>query len=106
MQITLATARLRLDPLKASDLDRLVALLSEPGVRRYLCDGEILPREVVAALVDRSLELASSGLGLWGIEAEGSWWIGCVGLQPVSGAAMLACPDLAGEIEPVIALHE
>jgi hypothetical protein len=46
------TTRLRLLPLAMTDGDRLAGLLSEPEVRRYLCDGAILPRETVAALID------------------------------------------------------
>jgi [ribosomal protein S5]-alanine N-acetyltransferase len=106
MQIPLMTSRLRLVPLRKTDLDRLITLLSEPGVCRYLCDGEILPPDAVVTLIDRSLELASTGLGLWSIEKECSLWLGCVGLYPASEAAMAARPDFVGEVEPVIALHE
>ena len=60
MQILLMTSRLRLVPLRKTDLDRLLTLLSEPGVCRYLCDGEILPPDAVVTLIDRSLELAST----------------------------------------------
>jgi RimJ/RimL family protein N-acetyltransferase len=100
------TARLRLVPLRKTDLNRLASLLGEPEVCRYLCDGEILPRDTVAALINQSLELASSGFGLWGIEFESSLWLGCVGLQPASEAVVAAFPDFAGGVEPVIALHE
>jgi ribosomal-protein-alanine N-acetyltransferase len=105
LQPRLKTPRLSLDPLNATDLDRLQRLLAEPGVRCYLCDDAILPREVVEDLIHKSLELSSSGLGFWGIEAHDAW-IGCVGLQPVSGAAAAARPDFTGEVEPIIALRE
>lgn len=104
VQPRLGSARLSLIPVTGTDLDRLHRLLTEPGVRRFLCDDAILPRETIAGLIADSLELHPSGLGLWGVEA-GQAWIGCVGLQPVSGAAAAAHPDFAGEVEPLIALH-
>jgi RimJ/RimL family protein N-acetyltransferase len=73
-------------------------------VRRYLCDDAVLPRSAVADLLKESEARGVDGLGLWGIEA-GPAWIGCAGLQPVSPTVVAACPDLAGEVEPVIALH-
>ncbi|HYC03441.1 MAG TPA: GNAT family N-acetyltransferase [Azospirillaceae bacterium] len=100
----LATARLRLVPLTPADTDALAALLAEPGARRFLCDDEILPREAVAAMIGDSVDLAPEGLGLWRIAAEGDEWVGCVGLLPVSGAALAARPDFAGGVEPIIAL--
>jgi RimJ/RimL family protein N-acetyltransferase len=90
--------------MQAADVDRLAALLAEPGVRRFLCDDQLLPYATVEAVIDRSLALAPQGFGLWGIEAEG--WIGCIGLQPVSPAVTAAAPALAGEVEPTIALQE
>jgi RimJ/RimL family protein N-acetyltransferase len=103
MQIPLMTSRLRLVPLRKTDLDRLLTLLSEPGVCRYLCDGEILPPDAVVTLIDRSLELASTGLGLWSIEKNALYgsvaWVSVPPPRPL-------WPPFAGEVEPVIALHE
>lgn len=75
----LVTSRLRLVSMTAADTDHLARLLSEPGVRRFLCDGEILPRTAVASLIEESLKLAPSGLGLWGVDLEGSSRIGYAG---------------------------
>ncbi len=104
-QPTLTSSRLRLSPITVMGLDRFIDLLAEPGVRRYLCDDEVLPRERVAALIEQGLASGSSGLGLWGLETERTW-VGCAGLMPVSGIASTACPDFVNDVEPVIALHE
>jgi RimJ/RimL family protein N-acetyltransferase len=103
-QPTMTTAHLRLAPVTRADTENLVDLPAEPGVRRYLCDDEVLPRETVAALIERSMALAASGLGLWAVATDSDPWIGCVGLLPVSEAALLARPDFVGEVEPIIAL--
>ncbi len=87
-QPTMTTAHLRLAPVTTADTERLADLLAEPDVRRYLCDDEVLPRETVAALIERSMALAASGLGLWAVATDSDPWIGCVGLLPVSEAAL------------------
>lgn len=101
---TLTTARLRLTPLAMADLDRLADLLAEPGVRQYLCDDVVLPRDTVAGLIAQGLGLAPTGLGLWGLATGTEPWVGCVGLLPVSDAAVAARPDFQGGVEPIIAL--
>lgn len=104
MQPVLRTPRLALHPVLAGDADGLGRLLREPEVRRYLCDDAVLAPEQVEALVADALALAPAGLGLWTIRTDAPAPIGCVGLQPVSGAAAAADPALAGEVEPVVAL--
>ena len=94
----------RLRPARADDLDGLVTLLHGQEVRRYLCDGTVLPRETVAAMLARSEELDPRGLGLWVIEDMRERFGGIAGLQPASwdvGAA----PGMADCVEPLIALN-
>lgn len=101
----LETARLLLPPLVEADLDALHGLLTEPEVRRYLCDDAVLSRDAVAELQARSADLTSRGLGLWSVtRREDGSWIGCVGLQPVPDATSEARPDLVGATEILVAL--
>ena len=60
------TPRLRLRPLVTGDLDQLHTLLTQPGVRRYLLDDEVIPRERTQSFIDTSIaSFASNGYGLW-----------------------------------------
>ncbi len=102
---TFTTARLRLEPLRAADGDRLHGLLIRPEVRRYLCDDVIVDRAQVDAMLREAAAHASRGLGLWSLATSGGDWIGVLGLQPVSGPAAQAWPGASGEVEPLIALH-
>ena len=94
----------RLRPATADDLEDLLRLLRDEGVRRYLCDDVVVPRDAVAAMLTASDKLESQGLGLWVIEHMREGFAGVVGLQPVSAEAA-ATPALAGGVEPIIALH-
>ncbi|MEM9470698.1 MAG: GNAT family N-acetyltransferase [Pseudomonadota bacterium] len=100
--ITLPMGRLR--PAVPSDLDGLVLLLHNAEVRRYLCDDEVLPREQVAEILQRGLDLDSQHLGLWIIENAALEFCGVVGLQPVS-EDLADVPEMTGGVEPVIAVH-
>jgi ribosomal-protein-alanine N-acetyltransferase len=67
------TERLRLRPLTPPDLDALHGLLIQPGVRRYLLDDEIIPRERTQSFIDISVaSFDANGYGLWGATAKGS----------------------------------
>jgi ribosomal-protein-alanine N-acetyltransferase len=69
----LETARLRLRPLTAADVDDLHWLFTQPGVRRYLWDDEVIPRERTASVVERSTALlATHGFGLWAVSFKDS----------------------------------
>lgn len=102
---TFATPRLRLEPLRLADGDRLHELLIHPEVRRYLCDDVIVDRAQVDGMLHEAAASASQGLGLWSLATAGGDWIGILGLQPVSGPAAQAWPEASGEVEPLIALH-
>lgn len=112
MQPELTTARLRLVPVRSSDLDALWGLWTDPDVRRYLWDDREISREQAAATVEECGAFAARGLGLWLLIAQRhesgrdptSPPIGCAGLLPVATAADHE-RRLAGLVEPLIALN-
>jgi ribosomal-protein-alanine N-acetyltransferase len=60
------TSRLFLRPVTSTDLDDLHRLWIDPDVRKYLWDDEIISRQLVASIIDRSIALfAENGFGLW-----------------------------------------
>ena len=66
------TARLRLRPLTADDVDDLHRLWIDRDVRRYLWDDEVIPRERVAAIIDQSrASFETTGIGLWAVFLRG-----------------------------------
>ncbi len=103
MKTRLSIPRGQLRPATADNLDDLVKLLHDEGVRRYLCDGIVLPRETIAEMLARSDQLDPHGLGLWVIETMHEGFAGIAGLQPVSAEAG-AAPAMVGGVEPLIAL--
>ena len=78
-------------------------LLTDPLVRRYLCDDREMTRDEVATMLADNIAHWPSGMGLWLIN-EGETAIGCVAIHPVAPAMVSFCPKLAGEVEPTIAL--
>ena len=62
------TARLRLRPFRLDDVDALHRLWTEPEVRQYLWDGDVITRERVESLVNTSLtSFEDHGFGLWAV---------------------------------------
>lgn len=62
----LETDRLVLRPLRSEDVEGLDRLFAEPVVRRYLLDGERMPRSWVEEVVaDSAADFAAHGHGLW-----------------------------------------
>ncbi len=60
------TARLWLRPCTTDDIDVLHQIWTEPGVRKYLWDDEIISRQQVIDIVEGSLEqFAAQGDGIW-----------------------------------------
>lgn len=67
------TKRLRLDPFAYSDLAALHDLWIMPGVRRYLWDDIVIPREQAAAILEESTRLFETrGFGIWCIRHDRS----------------------------------
>jgi len=77
----LETARLRMEPVGPGDLSSLVSHWREPGVRRYLWDGDVVAEEQVRGMIARSAELFDvHAVGLWSVrERHGPRLIGCAG---------------------------
>jgi ribosomal-protein-alanine N-acetyltransferase len=60
------TARLRLRPVAMSDLDAIHELWTDPGVRKYLWDDEVIPIGQAASVIETSRSLfEEDGYGLW-----------------------------------------
>jgi ribosomal-protein-alanine N-acetyltransferase len=100
----LATPRLALCPATEADLDALWRLLTDPQVRRYLCDDRVLARAEVQTMLAESMAQWPAGMGLWLLRCREGEIVGCGGLHPVSSEIVSHAPNLAGEIEPTIAL--
>jgi ribosomal-protein-alanine N-acetyltransferase len=96
--VELTTARLRLRPCSAADVDALHALWTDPQVRRFLWDDVVIDRATAADRVASSeASFAAAGWGLWTIEApEGGALMGVIGLVEMD-------PSLGPEL--VYALH-
>jgi ribosomal-protein-alanine N-acetyltransferase len=80
--VELTTARLRLRPCSAADVDALHALWTDPQVRRFLWDDVVIDRATAAERVTSSeTSFAGAGWGLWAMEPlEGGTLIGVIGL--------------------------
>lgn len=75
------TARLRLRPATAADVDVLHRLWTDPDVRRYLWDDRVIERDVAAAVVEASgKDWDERGYGLWVVE-EGGAAVGFAGFR-------------------------
>ena len=62
------TARLQFRPFALEDVDDLHRLWTEPGVRKYLWDDEVITREQVESILETSRTLFdASGYGLWAV---------------------------------------
>jgi ribosomal-protein-alanine N-acetyltransferase len=100
----LTTPHLTLQSVGPADLDALWRLLTDPQVRRYLCDDRILSRAEVQAMLTESMAQAAAGMGFWMLRDHGGKLSGCIGLHPVSREIVSHAPYLDGEVEPTIAL--
>ena len=100
----LNTPRLTLHPATEDHLDELWILWDQTQVRRYLFDDTRVTRERATELLEHCLALVSDGLGLWSVSLDDTRdIIGCAALMPVTTAAAYNT-DLAGLVEPLIAL--
>jgi ribosomal-protein-alanine N-acetyltransferase len=83
MSFILTTERLILRPVKLDDFDTFYKILTDEFVRKYLCDDEILPCEVIESFItDSEANFADGNYGLWLIaETENSEIVGFTGLR-------------------------
>ena len=66
--LLIETARLSLTPLVPADTEALHQLWTQPGVRRYLWDDEVIAPERTAEIVQEGAEMLARGeAGLWGV---------------------------------------
>ncbi|HKQ78375.1 MAG TPA: GNAT family N-acetyltransferase [Blastocatellia bacterium] len=68
MSIRIETARLVMRPFATGDIDELYRLWIDPGVRKFLWDDQIIPRETAVAVVESSIDsFETHGFGIWTI---------------------------------------
>jgi ribosomal-protein-alanine N-acetyltransferase len=81
------TARLRLRQVSIRDLNALYRIWTEPPVRRFFWDGEVISKERAEAAVREGREdFAKHGFGLWVAEVGGCL-IGFCGLRRLDYAS-------------------
>jgi [ribosomal protein S5]-alanine N-acetyltransferase len=75
------TERLKLRPLTMDDIDALHQIWTDPGVRKYLWDDEVISREETALVIKKSMEyFRARGFGLCGVtELDDNKMIGFCG---------------------------
>lgn len=80
---TIETTRLIMRPVTLDDLEEMHAIWTDEGVRRYLWDDEIIPRETAQIPIKASIEtFASHGFGLFAvINKEDEKMIGFCGFR-------------------------
>jgi RimJ/RimL family protein N-acetyltransferase len=90
LQTELSSARCDLVPVSQADAVALHALWTAPGVRRYLWDGEIIPRERTSEAIATSNDLFERhDFGLWLVrERIDRSLIGFAGIWPFRDAQM------------------
>ncbi len=68
----LRTGRLRLEPVGDADLPVLHAVLTDPAVRKYLCDDQVIPLSQTAEILAAAREsFAKHQYGLWLLYRKG-----------------------------------
>jgi [ribosomal protein S5]-alanine N-acetyltransferase len=71
MNLVLETSRLILKPILITDLPIFHHILTDPYVRKYLCDNLIFSQQQTAEMIAESQKLfASENLGLWLLETK------------------------------------
>jgi ribosomal-protein-alanine N-acetyltransferase len=62
------TSRLMMRPFAMDEVDDLHRLWTDPGVRKFLWDDQVIPRETAVAVVESSIEsFVNHGFGFWAI---------------------------------------
>ncbi len=78
---TLSTERLVLRAWRPEDREPFAALNADPGVTRWIGDGEPLPRADSDLLADRiEQHWAAKGFGLWAVQERDGPFVGFAGL--------------------------
>jgi ribosomal-protein-alanine N-acetyltransferase len=82
--VTLTTQRLALRPLALCDLAAFHTLLTMPGVRRYLLDGDVVDQARAREMLEMSCtQFAQTGAGLWAVRLpDDESLLGFAGLWP------------------------
>jgi RimJ/RimL family protein N-acetyltransferase len=90
MDRTLETPRLVLRPLTLSDVGALHALVIDPDVRRFMCDGLVFPEaRVRRAILDSIHGFRWRGFGFFALRAKDDGaFVGYAGLKPARGGAV------------------
>ncbi|MFI6292611.1 GNAT family N-acetyltransferase [Nonomuraea sp. NPDC050790] len=85
MKHVLTTDRLELRPVTAADREALHAHWTDPEVRRFLFDGEVLTAgQVAEAIAASERDFAARACGLWLVrERAGGALAGTAGLRPL-----------------------
>jgi RimJ/RimL family protein N-acetyltransferase len=86
---TLSTQRLVLRPISPDDVDALHAFWTDPSVRKYLWDNEIIARETVVEIIrDSEACFRELGSGLFAIElaTQPGQLVGFCGLRHMNGS--------------------
>ncbi|HEY6098084.1 MAG TPA: GNAT family N-acetyltransferase [Anaeromyxobacter sp.] len=84
MDLQLETPRLLLRPLSLGDVGAVRSLLIDPDVRRWMCDGQVLPEATVRAAVEQSLagfRWRGAGMFALRLKVDGAF-AGIAGLKP------------------------
>lgn len=69
--LLLTTNRLHLHPLEPTDFERLHSYLTDPSIRHYLWDGEVILPETTEEILERNEHYFEFGqYGLWEIEDQ------------------------------------
>lgn len=85
-RFSIETARLRLRPVSMDDLGELHSLWTDPVVREFFWDGEIISMERAQAAVREGVDaFGRHGFGLWVAEEAGRL-VGFCGLRPLDYA--------------------
>ncbi len=86
----LRTERLVLRPVTVHDHTALLAHWTDPVVRRFLFDDEVLPPdEVLAVIAESESTFADGGYGIWAVQAAGELAAGEQAAGELAGTAGL-----------------
>jgi ribosomal-protein-alanine N-acetyltransferase len=66
--LRIETSRLQLRPFTLDDVDELHLLWTDPLVRKYLWDDQVIPRETTRAIIENSVtSFETNRFGLWAV---------------------------------------